>query len=325
MKNHKRFEELIQGYLDNTLSGEERKGLENHLKFCETCREKLKSREELLQKLRIGREEIQCPDYLIDNILKNTTQKEVPVIISSSKIRWRYLTVSAAAVLMVITTVLLNIEDGNRILTTKKPQEILTKGDLKEEKIGESTEASLAKMEVEEIRDEKPHSESGAKTAKAPRAPLPEKEKELAVVGETKKAPLKATAPPRSIKMDFSQSKEIRSLEPASETEAVSFGTTESDFSGQIISEENFEETRFVFPEEGSVVGKNFEIVLILKDPEEAIEISLDGEQITNYIKEKDSNVIFIGSDSIPPLEEGLHYLSVKTKEEKNITFYKEG
>ena len=78
-------------------------------------------------------------------------------------------------------------------------------------------------------------------------------------------------------------------------------------------------------PEEGSVVGEDFEIVLILKNPAEKIEISLDGEKITNYKKTIDSNIIFIGSDSFPALEEGLHFLSVFTTKEESLTFYKEG
>jgi hypothetical protein len=327
MKNHKRFEELIQGYLDDTLLSEERKDLENHLKSCQVCREKLKSREELLQKLRIGSEEIQCPDYLIDNILKNTTQKETPIIISSSKIRWRYFAVSAAAVLIVISTVLFNIntEDSSLTLTPKKPKRTMAEVTLEKTEILEKTEVSSAKRVAAEIGAEKPHLKSGAKTLKAPKVPLLEKEEKFATGEEIKKAPLKATEPLGTIKMDVSQSKEIRSLASASKKETVSLEAAESDFAGRITSEENFKETRFVFPEEGAVVGKDFEIVLILENPEEKIEISIDGEKITNYIKEHDSHVIFIGSDSIPPLEEGLHYLSLKTKEEQNITFYKEG
>jgi hypothetical protein len=348
MKNHKRFEELIQGFLDNTLSGKERKSLENHLKLCETCREKLKSREELLRKVRIGREEIQCPDYLIDNILKNTIQKETPVIISSSKIKWRYLTVSAAAAVIVITTVLFNIEDINRMLTTKKPQVVYKKEILEEEKISEKkTAVSSAKGESEKTRNEKPDLASGRERAKATEVTLTEKKVGFAAIEQPKEAPtaegrqefalsekleeeaptLSAAKAPPSAAIKEDQFKGTRTFELAGDMEmgSVSSKVLEQATSGEGISIRFSEETRFVFPEEGSVVGKDFEIVLILENPEETIEITLDGEKIVNYTIEEDSNIIFIESDSIPPLEEGLHYLSLKTKEEKSITFYKEG
>jgi hypothetical protein len=348
MKNHKRFEELIQGYVDNALSNKERQDLENHLKSCKMCEEKLKERKNLLKKLRSGREEISCPDYLINNILKNTTQKEAPVIISSSKIRWRYLAVSAAAVLIIVSTVLLNIEDSKQIMTTKGIEEIQKKEAVEEVKISRSTELSSDKKKAEEIRDEKATIKFGTEASKVPQAPLLEKKVDFAATeklkGATlsedmsdfaeaeeiqKKAPIlsKAAKAPPSGTIKREQIKETRAFAPGAktETESVSPQVFEHALLGEGISIRLFEETRFVFPEEGSVVGKDFEIVLILEDPKEAFEIRLDGEKITNYTKDKDSNVIFIGSDSIPPLEEGLHYLSLPTKEEKSITFYKEG
>jgi hypothetical protein len=349
MKNHKRFEELIQGYLDDTLSEEERKGLENHLEACEACREKLKIREDLLGKLRIGREEIQCPDYLIDNILKNTTRKETPVIISSSKIRWRYLVPCAAAALIVITTVLLNIEDISQMTTTKKPQGFTAKETLEKEKILENkTAVSPAKREAEEIRDEEPHLVSGVERATATEAALPEKKVRVTPIEQPKeahltegsqeftvskkseeKAPMFSKAakapPPAAIKGDQFDKTRTFKLVADMEMESISSKVSEHAILGEGISIRFYEETRFVFPEEGSVVGKDFDIILILENPAEAIEISLDGEKIVNYTIEEDSNIIFIGSDSIPPLEEGLHYLSLKAKEEKCITFYKEG
>lgn len=351
MKNHKIFAELIQGYLDDTLSGKERRDLENHLKSCQVCREELKSREGLLQNLRSIREEIQCPDYLIDNILKNTTQKETPAIISSYKIRWRYLAVSAAAVLIVISTVLFNIEDGNRMLTTKKPGGFLMEEASEKEKSREKkTEVFSAKSKEEETVtvDEKPLLDSGAERLKAQEAPLPEKKvdfvaieqpkeatltedrQEFAVTGESEEeAPMlsKAAKAPPSAVIKGDRIRETQTFELAAdmEMESISSEVLEHSIRGEGISVRLSEETRFVFPEEGSVVGEDFEIVLILENPEEAIEITLDGEKIVNYTIEEDSNIIFIGSDSIPPLEEGLHYLSLKTKGEKSITFYKEG
>ncbi len=326
MKNHKRFEELIQGYLDNALDNKERRDLEKHLKSCEKCKEELKRKETLLQKLRLTKEEIQCPDYLIDNILKNTTQEEVPVIISSAKIRWRYLAVSAAAVLIIVSTVLLNIDNDNLTLTTKKPQEIQKTETLDEIEVLKSAEKSLDKEKVEEVGDARPVVESRLKEAKVPRTSLPVAKKDFVEGEKIQKFSKELAAPKGKTTMDFSQSEETYSLEPPNfKIERLSSKISESALAGGIISEEDFKETRFVFPEEGSVVGKDFEIVFILEDPDEAVEISLDGEKITNYTKDEDSNVIFIGSDSIPPLEEGLHYLSLSTKGEKNITFYKEG
>ncbi len=348
MKKHKRFEELIQGYVDNGLSNKERQDLENHLKSCKMCEEKLKIKEKLLKKLRSTREEIQCPDYLIENILKNTTQKETPVIISSSKIRWRYLAVSAAAALIIVSTVLLNIENSNRILTTKKPQEIREQIPLEEVEISKSEEISLDKKKVEWKEEEKSIMKSASKEPSAPKISLPEEKTDFAASEKPSETPLsedmrefaaseessektptlsKATKAPTSAIIKRDRSEESLTFEPE---EGIETGKIPPAIPGgvpayKIISEENFKETRFVFPEEGSVVGKDFEIVLILENPTETIEISLDGEKIVNYTREKDSNVIFIGSDSIPPLEEGLHYLSLATKEEKSITFYKEG
>ena len=60
MKNHKRFEELIQGYADNALSNKERRKLKAHLKSCKECAKKLKERKKLSEKLRSSKEEIQC-------------------------------------------------------------------------------------------------------------------------------------------------------------------------------------------------------------------------------------------------------------------------
>lgn len=322
MKNHKRFKELIQGYLDNALSSKERQDLKNHLKSCEECSEELKRRTELLEKLRSTKEEIQCPDHLIGNILKETTRKESPTIIGGFKIRWEYVAVSAAAILIVISTVLLNIEDNNTILTIKEEEKIQKQEPLKKGTTPIS-DTSLKKEKTEVAKEKKAHLKSGSEGEKAPAVKVPEayspgKQESFAAAD---KAPeeisgisRKATPPPS---VDFETSR-ARGIESASSySEGISCG--------RAMSKENFKETRFVFPEEGSVVGKDFEIVLIMENPEETIEISLDGKIIKNYTKEKDSNIIFIGSDSIFPLEEGFHYLSLKTKEEKSITFYKEG
>jgi hypothetical protein len=326
MKNHKRFEELIQGYLDNALDSKERRDLEKHLKSCEKCREELKRKETLLQKLRLTKEEIRCPDYLIDNILKNTTQKEAPVIISSSKIRWKYLAVSAAAVLIIVSTVLINIEYDNSNLITKRPREMQKIENLDKIEVLKSAEKFLDEEKVKEVSDGRPVAESRLEEAKVPRTPLPVAKKDFVEREKVQKSSKELAAPKGKITMDFSQIEETYSLESYdSKTERSFSEVSESALAGGIISQEDFKETRFVFPEEGSVVGEDFEIVLILEDPDEAIEISLDGEKIANYTKDKDSNVIFIGSDSIPPLEEGLHYLSLSAKGEKNITFYKEG
>jgi hypothetical protein len=336
MKNHKRFKELIQGYLDKALSDKERQDLENHLKSCEECKEELKRRKNLLEELRSAKEEIQCPDYLINNILKDTIQKESPAIISTFKIRWKYIAVSAAAVLIVISTVLLNTENNKRMLTTTKSQEIREEEAVEGVKIPGSAELPLHKKELEVRKIEKHTMASSSGTDKTTTTSLPEEKVGFAETEKIKEVPLvessadfaktqetpeeistisKKAAAPSSKKVEISR---IRKTQPVT-------GYSESTLAGHGVPEENFKETRFIFPEEGSVVGKDFEIVLILKNPEETIEISLDGEKITNYTKEKDSNVIFIGSDSIFPLEEGLHYLSLKTKEDKSITFYKEG
>jgi hypothetical protein len=344
MKDHRRFEELIQGYVDKALDDKELKSLEKHLKSCEACAKKLEERKKLSDKLRSSKEEIRCPDDLIDNILKSTTRKEAPEIISTFKIRWKYMAVSAAAALIVISTVLLNIEEIDRTPAAqedrKKREEIISKAP----KISETEEISLAEKKTEDEKKEVA-SRTISKEPGQAKLVLPEKKMDFVAVEEDKGSSLSgsiqdyeesgkaaeqvSTIPEEVksrplIKMDMSQAKAPPS-KTASEREKAYFSVTEDALNRGLSSESSFEETRFVFPEEGSVVGNDFEIVLILEKPEEEIEISLDGERITNYTKEEDSNIIFIGSDSIPPLEEGLHFLSLKTKEEKNITFYKEG
>jgi hypothetical protein len=331
MKNHKNFEELIQGYVDGALDDKELKELEEHLKSCKTCAKKLEEREKLSEKLLSSKEEIKCPDNLIDNILKSTTRKEAPEIINTFKIRWKYLAVSAAAVLIVVSTVLLNIEEIDRIPTAQKPQETREKISSETPEILETEEISLAEKKPEQ-KEEESTLKTASKEPGVPKISLPGKKKDFVTAEKDKGSSLSGSmqdyaesGKTEKRETDMCQAKAARTPKEASERERPSFAFSEKDLTGGISAGEEFEETRFVFPEEGSVVGDDFEIVLILEKPEEEIEISLDGEKITNYTKEKDSNIIFIGSDSIPSLEEGLHFLSLKTKEEKNITFYKEG
>ena len=189
---------------------------------------------------------------------------------------------------------------------------------------------------------------SGTEMVKVPQAPLPEKKADFAATEKLKGATLSEEIPV------FAEAEEMQKETPmlSNAAKAPPSATIKRDRSGEsltfetgtgietgkippalprgisaykVITEEKFKETRFVFPEEGSVVGNDFEIVLILENPTEKIEITLDGEKIINYTRGEDSNIIFIGSDSIPPLEAGLHYLSLEAKEEKSITFYKEG
>jgi len=345
MKNHRRFEELIQGYIDNALDDKELKALKKHLESCKECAKKLEERKALLRKIHSSKEEIQCPDNLIDIILKNTTRKETPEIISAFKIRWKYLAVSAAAVIIVISTVLLNMGEIDRIPTVPESKKAL-------EKILSETPEIVETEEIPSVDKKNEDEKKEAALRAVSNEPgqvefvLPDKEMDFATVKKDKGSSLSGSiqnytesekiegqAPSireetesRSLmKTDKSQAKTLHFSETTSEREMSFSDATEDALTVGISSAIGFEESRFVFPEEGSVVGNDFEIVLILENPEEEIEISLDGEKITNYIKEKDSRIIFIGSDSIPPLEEGLHFLSLKTKEEKNIAFYKEG
>ncbi len=84
-----------------------------------------------------------------------------------------------------------------------------------------------------------------------------------------------------------------------------------------------FEETRLVFPEEGSVVGKEFDVVIILKEPSQKVELNIDGEK--RIFESRDSNILYIESDSLPALENGFHYLTVVEPTYQKITFFKEG
>ncbi len=329
MKNHKKYEELIQGYLDDGLGDKEKKDLKDHLKTCKICEGKLKERNNLLETLRSTKEEIECPEYLIDKILKNTTQKEPKPVI----IRWKYLAVSAAAVFIIFTTILFNLQDNEKILTTGEIKETYEKGTSKEIKIQKSVDTSSDKKKEYIAKDEKPIPKPPsevAKTevpktevAKTPEAKLPDIKADFARAEQIEEVPSGgAVEAPGMPKTDIS--KESQPLAPHFESEKVAFAASRI-ASEEALPEVSLEETHFVFPEEGSVVGEDFEIVLVLENPAEKIEISLDGEEITYYTKTPDSNVIYIGSDSLPPLEEGFHYLSIKTPEEKGITFYKEG
>jgi len=350
MNNHKRFEELLQGYLDNTLNSKEKEIFQKHLASCKGCEKKLKERKNFLETLRSTKVEIQCPDYLIDNILKNTTKKKSREIISSKTIRWRYLAVGAAAILIVFSTILFNIEDSRHIFITKNIKEIRKEKILTEEtKTPKSEEEILEQEESAVIAEKKRSTKEPLKLTEEPKSATPEtkayftgvEKKEIDILSENlaiDKTPnediqTETPMPSRAAKSiapsitSNSKLKEIKTFGFDSETEKEAKDITvfEEDISTGGIAGSHFEETRFVFPEEGSVVGKDFEIVIILKNPAENIEISLDGEKITNYTKTKDSNIIFIGSDSLPSLEEGLHFLSVSTTKEKNLTFYKEG
>ncbi len=345
MKDHRKFEELIQGYVDNALDDKELKALKKHLESCEECAKKLEERKKLVGKLHSSKEEIQCPDNLIDNILKKTTRKETPQIISTLKIRWKYLAVSAAAVIIVVSTVLVNMEEIDRIPTVPKPKKALEKTlseapetaeieklpsvHKKNEEEKKETALRAVSKEPGQVKFVLPDKKTDFTSAKKDKGYSPlestrnyaEREK---IEGQAPSIPEKSESRPL-VKMDMCTAKATRAAKTDPKIKKPAYSYTEDAFTGIIGSGSGFEETRFVFPEEGSVVGNDFEIVLILENPEEEIEISLDGEKITNYIKEKNSNIIFIGSDSIPSLEEGLHFLSLKTKEEKNITFYKEG
>lgn len=347
MNNHKKFEEFLQGYLDNALNIEETEAFEKHLKTCEKCKQKLMERKNLLKNLRSEQEEIHCPDYLINKILKNTTQKLPKTIISSRTIRWRYLAVGAAAMLIVVSTVLVNNIDIQNILATK---DFRGKGEslLNETEIVNAAEKSLDKQEETVKEKEKTTTEKISKSPIAPSfapaetktafAEAKRKEEVLSlekIEGGAKKEAITKAAPTLSraakpaVPGEIAEI-ELKQIKPAgyeSDTDKLTaaFAVDEETLSTGGVSEEDFAETRLVFPEEGSVVGEDFEIVLILKNPAEKIEISLDGEKITNYKKTIDSNIIFIGSDSFPALEEGLHFLSVFTTKEESLTFYKEG
>ncbi|MCK4321399.1 zf-HC2 domain-containing protein [candidate division WOR-3 bacterium] len=86
---------------------------------------------------------------------------------------------------------------------------------------------------------------------------------------------------------------------------------------------EFFGETRLIFPEEGSVVGDIFDVVIILKESGIKVELNIDGEK--RIFESNDSNVLFIQSDSLPVLENGIHYMSLVEPTQQSITFFKEG
>lgn len=88
------------------------------------------------------------------------------------------------------------------------------------------------------------------------------------------------------------------------------------------IIDQKFEETRLVFPEEGSVVGDSFDVVVILRKDEKEIELNIDGE-VKKY-RAPDSKILFIESRNLPFLDRGMHYISLG-KGRSNLMFYKEG
>lgn len=91
----------------------------------------------------------------------------------------------------------------------------------------------------------------------------------------------------------------------------------------QIVKSDEFSGDYIVYPEEGSVVGKNFEVVLVLKESVNQIELFIDGEKET--FKSGGSNIVYISNKELPPLEEGMHHLSMEKPETGRVNFYKEG
>ncbi len=246
MKNHNKYDDLIQGYIDGALDKEEERELKEHLKECKTCREKLKEKEKLIQLIKASKKEVLPPRNLASIIIKRTTRRRI------YRINWKYITAGAAAI-FIISIILFSYQMKKEIPIAEKREE---------SKI-------IAEHPLQEKREVESKEEAGIKPKK--------------VLQEQKKIEEEKVAHPQK----------------------------------------PFEETCFVFPEEGSVVGDEFEVVIIMKEPEEEIELNIDGEK--KRYPTRGSNILYLHSDSLPALESGLHYLSIISPESQEITFYKEG
>lgn len=247
MSNHKRFEELIQAYLDNSINDTDKKELLEHIKGCSKCKKELGERKQLISLLRESREDVEPPNEIIQEILSETTGKK-----ETSSLRvWRFVTVGAAAII-IITLIIYSLFSH------------LVTGDKKISREEEKIEKTIS------IPDEK----------------ITDKE----------------------------------SLEENENKKSMYVREEEKDREEKGIIE--FEENYLVFPEDGSVVGENFEIVVILDKPGDKIELSIDGEDM--IFDSEDSSIIYISSSELPVLEKGIHYLSLREPMKSSIKFYKE-
>jgi hypothetical protein len=243
---HDKFDELIQGFIDNELTKKEEKILKKHLKSCNECRKKLGFRKKEIKLIKKSKENIKTPEDLIRSVITNTSGRNIYVI------NWKPVIIGAAAI--IIVSLILFIYFNN--LRTPMARDI----EIEESPIVE-------RFEMREEKIEKPQKEIVQKAKE-------EKEDSL---NEVIKIPEK----------------------------------------------EFFAETRLVFPEEGSVVGNKFDVVIILKETGRKIELDIDGEK--RVFESKDSNVLYINSDSLPILENGIHCLSLMAPVKEKINFFKEG
>ena len=74
--NCNEYENLITDYLENSLSSSEYAEVESHLAECESCREQAENEKTLMEQLsKISIE--QCPDEIIDRVMKSIPKSEV--------------------------------------------------------------------------------------------------------------------------------------------------------------------------------------------------------------------------------------------------------
>lgn len=243
---HDKFDELIQGFIDNELTKEEEKVLKEHLKSCNECRKKLNFRKKTMKIIKKSKENVKPPGELTRSIIANTSGRNIYII------NWKPVIIGAAAI--IIISLILFIYFTNLRIPMARDTEI-------------EKPSIVERFEVREEKIEKPQNEIIQKT---------EGEQEDSL-NEVIKIPEK----------------------------------------------EFFVETRLVFPEEGSVVGNKFDVVIILKNTGRKIELDIDGEK--RIFESKDSNILCINSDSLPILENGIHYLSLLEPVKEKITFFKEG
>ena len=243
---HEKFDELIQGFIDNELTKEEENVLKKHLKSCNECREKLSVRKKTIKLIKNSEENVKPPRDLFRSIITHTSGRNIYII------SWKPVIIGAAA-LIIVSLILFIYFNNFRIPMTRDIEidetPIVERSEVREEKI-EKTQKEIIQKAEEEKED--------------------------------------------SLNEDI-----------------------------KIPEKELFVETRLVFPQEGSVVGNEFEVVIILKEIGRKIELDIDGEK--RVFESKDSNILYINSDSLPILENGIHYLSLMEPVKEKIIFYKEG
>ncbi len=88
------LEDKLDAYLDGELSRKEARSARKHLKMCDFCREQLREKRELSQRIRSLTVQ-QCPDRIVEFVVRETSAKKPSVRIRREGVSWRFAAVAA--------------------------------------------------------------------------------------------------------------------------------------------------------------------------------------------------------------------------------------